>query len=149
MLQHARCCSKGEWRGQARGLRTSATACWHLEDLKLLRIENSPCGGASLAGAESRLDNVCRYGPCERDDLEQRMKRAVAALGQEEVADIVKKEGKIEVRRLHVARDSYTYSTSHSWACHSLRLNARCIQGFDLSTYVRCAGHMRVSAPAP
>ncbi len=39
----------------------------------------------------------CSYGPCERDDLEQRMKRAVAALGRAEVADIVEQEGKIEV----------------------------------------------------
>jgi hypothetical protein len=42
-------------------------------------------------------DVFCRYGPCEPKSLKERMKRAVALLGSEEVQDIIKKEGKIEV----------------------------------------------------
>ena len=38
-----------------------------------------------------------RFGPCEKADLRHRMKRAVAALGRQEVEDIMREEGKIEV----------------------------------------------------
>lgn len=38
-----------------------------------------------------------RYGPCEVSDLQDRMKRAVALLGPEEVKNIMREEGKIEV----------------------------------------------------
>lgn len=37
------------------------------------------------------------YGPCDTDDLEQRMKRAVAALGAKEIQDIVEEQGKLEI----------------------------------------------------
>ena len=52
-----------------------------------------------------RVDRTCacseaRYGPCEPESLKERMKRAVALLGAAEVADIMQKEGKIEVRDL-------------------------------------------------
>lgn len=40
---------------------------------------------------------ACRYGPCEISDLQDRMKRAVALLGEEEVKNIMRDEGKIEV----------------------------------------------------
>lgn len=40
---------------------------------------------------------ACRYGPCEAESLKERMKRAVALLGQEEVQSIMEQEGKIEV----------------------------------------------------
>ena len=40
---------------------------------------------------------ACRYGPCEAESLKERMKRAVALLGQEEVQGIIEQEGKIEV----------------------------------------------------
>ena len=40
---------------------------------------------------------ACRYGPCEIADLQERMKRAVALLGEEEVKNIMRDEGKIEV----------------------------------------------------
>ncbi|GLC33131.1 hypothetical protein PLESTB_000367000 [Pleodorina starrii] len=38
-----------------------------------------------------------RYGPCEEAALKKRMIRAVAALGKQEVADIIQQEGKLEV----------------------------------------------------
>ncbi|KAL3142087.1 hypothetical protein ABBQ32_004710 [Trebouxia sp. C0010 RCD-2024] len=38
-----------------------------------------------------------RYGPCEIADLQERMKRALALLGEEEVKNIMRDEGKIEV----------------------------------------------------
>lgn len=41
---------------------------------------------------------ACRYGPCEPEALKERMKRAVALLGANEVQEILRKEGKIEVR---------------------------------------------------
>ncbi|KXZ51013.1 hypothetical protein GPECTOR_14g254 [Gonium pectorale] len=40
---------------------------------------------------------VPRYGPCEEEALKKRMIRAVAALGKQEVADIIAQEGKLEV----------------------------------------------------
>ena len=39
-----------------------------------------------------------RFGPCEPESLKDRMKRAVALLGKEEVNEIVRSQGKIEVR---------------------------------------------------
>lgn len=38
-----------------------------------------------------------RYGPCEQEDLKSRMATAVAALGEDEVRDIIKEQGQIEV----------------------------------------------------
>lgn len=38
-----------------------------------------------------------KYGPCDPEDLKTRMASAVAALGEAEVRDIIKEEGKIEV----------------------------------------------------
>ena len=40
---------------------------------------------------------ACRYGPCEAEALKERMKRAVALLGEKEVQSLMEKEGKIEV----------------------------------------------------
>ncbi|KAL3153189.1 hypothetical protein ABBQ38_011940 [Trebouxia sp. C0009 RCD-2024] len=40
-----------------------------------------------------------RYGPCDISDLQDRMKRAVALLGEEEVKNIMQDEGKIEATR--------------------------------------------------
>lgn len=40
-----------------------------------------------------------RYGPCEAAALQERMKRAVALLGEDEVKAILETEGRIEVRR--------------------------------------------------
>ena len=37
-----------------------------------------------------------RFGPCEPADLKQRMKSAIATLGEEEVHDILRTEGKLE-----------------------------------------------------
>lgn len=41
--------------------------------------------------------HVCRYGPCDPEDLRDRMASAVATLGKDEVNDIIREEGKIEV----------------------------------------------------
>ena len=40
---------------------------------------------------------ACRFGPCEAESLKERMKLAVALLGEEEVQSIMEQEGKIEV----------------------------------------------------
>lgn len=53
-------------------------------------------GSASLA-ASNVAYIYCRYGPCEVSYLQERMKRAVALLGEEEVQNIMRDEGKIEV----------------------------------------------------
>jgi molecular chaperone Hsp33 len=37
------------------------------------------------------------YGPCNRDQLEQRMLKAIASLGREEAMKIVQEDGKIEI----------------------------------------------------
>lgn len=39
-----------------------------------------------------------RYGPCEQAALQQRMLRALASLGRDEVKSILRDEGKLEVR---------------------------------------------------
>ncbi|KAG2493784.1 hypothetical protein HYH03_008004 [Edaphochlamys debaryana] len=51
--------------------------------------------GLGMISEEGNM--VPRYGPCEEGPLKQRMVRAVAALGRQEVADIIKTEGKLEV----------------------------------------------------
>jgi len=57
----------------------------------------------------------CRYGPCEAESLKERMKRAVALLGPEEVQEIVRKEGKIEVRCSRITAQPSHYS--HTEKC--------------------------------
>ncbi|KAA6421714.1 MAG: hypothetical protein FRX49_08325 [Trebouxia sp. A1-2] len=49
-----------------------------------------------------------RYGPCEIGDLQDRMKRAVALLGPEEVKNIMREEGKIEVT-CEFCRETYQF----------------------------------------
>ncbi|CAL5221871.1 g4134 [Coccomyxa viridis] len=49
-----------------------------------------------------------RYGPCEADSLKERMKRAVALLGEKEVQSIMRQEGKIEVS-CDFCRETYTF----------------------------------------
>ncbi len=44
-----------------------------------------------------------RYGPCEAAALQERMKRAVALLGEDEVRTILETEGRIEARHLNQA----------------------------------------------
>lgn len=44
---------------------------------------------------ETRLTPT--YGPCNRDQLEQRMLKAIASLGREEAMKIVQEDGKIEI----------------------------------------------------
>lgn len=39
----------------------------------------------------------CRYGPCDPAHLQERMKSAIATLGEDEVHDILRTEGKLEV----------------------------------------------------
>ena len=64
--------------------------------------------GLDAAGIAARLldgigeapgiaELVPAYGPCEPADLEERMQRAVVALGRQEIASIMEQEGKIEV----------------------------------------------------
>ncbi|KAF5841293.1 Hsp33 protein-domain-containing protein [Dunaliella salina] len=50
-----------------------------------------------LGTAPGSTSVVPRYGPCEEESLKERMMRAVAMLGEEEVADIQAQIGKIEV----------------------------------------------------
>ena len=57
-----------------------------------------------------------RYGPCEMSDLQERMKRAVALLGEEEVKKIMREEGKIEVN-LWVSRLAVSGMFALRFAC--------------------------------
>lgn len=54
-----------------------------------------------LGSLESTTDEgfqlLPKYGPCDAEELQTRMKRAVAALGEKEIADIIAQEGKLEV----------------------------------------------------
>lgn len=38
-----------------------------------------------------------RYGPCEADELKDRMLRAVGSLGEKEVKSIIEEQGHVEV----------------------------------------------------
>lgn len=51
----------------------------------------------SSAARSQHIPGACRYGPCEAESLKERMKRAVALLGEKEVESIMRQEGKIEV----------------------------------------------------
>ena len=53
---------------------------------------------AGLGVADSTFSLEPKYGPCEPTALQERMRRAVALLGEEEVQKIMEEEGKIEVR---------------------------------------------------
>ena len=61
-------------------------------------------------------DMLGRYGPCEMSDLQERMKRSVALLGEEEVKKIMREEGKIEVN-LWVSRLAVSGLFALRFAC--------------------------------
>eukprot|EP00884_Botryococcus_braunii_P007801 jgi/Botrbrau1/17021/Bobra.49_2s0077.1 len=61
-----------------------------------------------LGVAEASFSLQPRYGPCEPEGLKERMKRAVALLGQDEVRDILEKEGRIEVT-CEFCKDTYQF----------------------------------------
>lgn len=50
-----------------------------------------------LGGSDTGFQLTPRYGPCEPQDLQGRMKQAVALLGADEVRSIMEEQGKIEV----------------------------------------------------
>lgn len=52
---------------------------------------------------------ACRYGPCEPADLQDRMRSAVALLGEQEVRGIMEEQGKIEVT-CEFCRQTYSFS---------------------------------------
>ncbi|MEW5300095.1 MAG: hypothetical protein WDW36_003050 [Sanguina aurantia] len=54
---------------------------------------------------------VPRYGPCNDAELKERMMRAVASLGKDEVQDIMRTEGKIEVS-CDFCAESYQFEES-------------------------------------
>ncbi len=62
----------------------------------VLKGANAPC---CLLQTSAYL-LAYRYGPCEAESLKERMKRAVALLGEKEVQNIMEQEGKIEVSSL-------------------------------------------------
>ena len=67
-------------------------------ELKLVFLSSDwlPCD-MHYHSADDHVLLAIRYGPCEVGDLQDRMKRAVALLGPEEVKNIMREEGKIEV----------------------------------------------------
>ncbi len=56
-----------------------------------------------------------RYGPCEPQALKDRMLRAVAALGEQEVRSIIADVGKIEVTCEMVRPSWFTTRLSQHW----------------------------------
>lgn len=70
----------------------------------------------NAAGPTERLV-ACRYGPCEPEALKERMKRAVALLGQKEVQEILRKEGKIEVCPAALESLSFIVHQCHGCCC--------------------------------
>lgn len=82
---------------------------------------------------------AARYGPCEIGDLQDRMKRAVALLGPEEVKNIMREEGKIEVilQGLHSNSSAGSPKPALPWsaglrdaACRRAAMHALCAFGF-------------------
>ncbi|KAK9831184.1 hypothetical protein WJX74_006538 [Apatococcus lobatus] len=53
---------------------------------------------ANLGMTDVQFSLQPRYGPCDRAELRDRMKRVVALLGEDEVNRILEQEGKIEVK---------------------------------------------------
>lgn len=53
-----------------------------------------------LGMSENSFSMEPKYGPCEASALQERMKRAVALLGAEEIDRLLETEGKIEVMLL-------------------------------------------------
>jgi molecular chaperone Hsp33 len=62
-----------------------------------------------IGSAGEPLAVAPRYGPCEADALKVRMKRAVAALGPQEVKAIIEEQGKIEVT-CELCNEAYQFS---------------------------------------
>ena len=50
-----------------------------------------------LGVADTTFTMAPSYGPCEKQALQTRMKRAVALLGADEIENLLEEEGKIEV----------------------------------------------------
>ena len=70
--------------------------------LSIGRLYKAAGNGHLLGGVSTfshSADCCCwgRYGPCDRAELRERMKRVVALLGEDEVNRILEQEGKIEV----------------------------------------------------
>ena len=55
---------------------------------------------AGIGVADSAFSMEPRYGPCEATALKDRMKQAVALLGEKDVEKLLEEQGKIEVRML-------------------------------------------------
>lgn len=51
---------------------------------------------AGMGVADSSFSLKPRYGPCEASALKERMKRAVALLGEQDVEKLLEEQGKIE-----------------------------------------------------
>lgn len=51
------------------------------------------------------IPSIRRYGPCDPNDLKDRMASAVALLGKDEVQSIIQEQGKIEVTCEYVNGD--------------------------------------------
>ncbi|KAI3439064.1 hypothetical protein D9Q98_001474 [Chlorella vulgaris] len=62
-----------------------------------------------LGGNDTGFQLQPRYGPCEPSDLQDRMRSAVALLGEKEVRDIVAEQGKIEVT-CEFCRQTYAFN---------------------------------------
>ncbi|KAK9803149.1 hypothetical protein WJX72_002817 [[Myrmecia] bisecta] len=80
---------------------------------QLLHDGNSPADITAkiLAGigvADSAFSLMPEFGPCEAEDLKERMKRAVALLGEAEVKQILEEQGKIEVT-CEFCKDTYQF----------------------------------------
>ena len=77
------------------------------------------------AGSQYCIPWLCRYGPCEASALKERMKRAVALLGEQEVHAILEEQGKIEVSNyLHMAGSGFQSSPGHCWHHEGLLLGS-------------------------
>lgn len=61
-----------------------------------------------LGGNDTGFQLQPRYGPCEPSDLQDRMRSAVALLGESEVRAIVAEQGKIEVM-CEFCRETYAF----------------------------------------
>lgn len=62
----------------------------------------------NLGGNDTGFQLMPRYGPCDAADLQERMKSAVALLGETEVKSIMEEQGKIEVT-CEFCRETYDF----------------------------------------
>lgn len=93
-------------RRRALPMQAAHQICWHEPCCKC-----PPFFNLQMPPFFTPIELYRRFGPCEPADLQDRMKSAVALLGEQEVRSIVREQGKIEVR-CEFCAETYSFDES-------------------------------------